>query len=169
MEIDRANIVTKFNTLIKNKSLSTQTENSIYKYSVSKSKEYKWDTDWSNYKLRRIYLNKAVSLYSNLNKSSYIKNITLLKRLKNGELDVTKIAFMTPMQIFPEHWKKMLARKDASEHYLYFKQLAPVTNKYYCSQCHKNRCTEYEVQLRSSDEPMSTLVECLECGYKWGF
>lgn len=169
MDDARTKIVIKFNILVKNKGKSTQIEESIYKYALSRAKDYKWETDWENDKFRRIYMNKAVSLYTNMNNKSAIANKDFIKRIKNGDLDLAKIAFMTPQQIFPEHWEKLIARKKASDNYLYCKQLAPVTDKYYCGKCHKNRCTAYEVQLRSSDEPMSTLVECLECGHNWQF
>lgn len=169
MNVDRFNIVTKFNGLVKNKSKSTKIEESVYKYSVSKAKDYKWDSSWENDKFRRVYMNKCLGLYANLDKNNEIGNKNFIKRVKSGEIDLSKIAFMTPQQIFPEKWKKLMDRKTASDNYLYCKQLAPVTDKYVCGKCHKNKCTSYEVQLRSSDEPMSTLVECLECGYNWQF
>ena len=169
MAVDRSNIVTKFNGLVKNKNKSTLIEKSIYKYSVGKAKDYKWNSSWENGKFRRIYLNKCLGLHANLDKNNKIGNKNFVKRVKSGEIDLTKIAFMTPQQIFPEKWKKLQDRKKASDNYLYCKQLAPVTDKYYCGRCHKNKCTSYEVQLRSSDEPMSTLVECLECGHNWQF
>ena len=169
MEVDRGNVVTKFNTLIKNKGNSKQIEESIYKYALSRAKDYKWDTDWSNVKFRRIYMNKAIGLYGNLDGKNNIANKDFMKKVKGGEIDLTKIAFMTPQQVYPKHWEKLIARKKASDNYLYCKQLAPVTDKYTCGKCHKNKCTAYEVQLRSSDEPMSTLVECLECGHNWQF
>ena len=122
-----------------------------------------------NAKFRRIYMNKCVSLYSNMDKKSNIKNIEFLKRIKSGEYDVNKIAYMLPTQIFPEHWKTMLDRKASNDNYLYCKQLAPITHKYTCGKCKNKNCSEYEVQIRSSDEPMSTLVECVDCGYRWQF
>jgi DNA-directed RNA polymerase subunit M/transcription elongation factor TFIIS len=169
MEMDRDNIVTKFNSVVKNKSKSAKIEDSIYRYSLGKAKEYKWGTTWDNDKFRRIYLNKCLCLYCNLDKNNSVGNKNFLKRVKGGEIDLDKIAFMTPQQLFPEKWKKLLDRKKASDNFLYCKQLAPVTDKYICGKCKKNKCTSYEVQIRSSDEPMSTMVECLECGYSWQF
>ena len=166
---DRKGITLKFNKLIKSKKLSDKIEKSIYMYSIDKANEYKLKTDWDNAKFRRIYMNKCVSLYSNMDKKSNIKNIEFLKRIKSGEYDVNKIAYMLPTQIFPEHWKTMLDRKASNDNYLYCKQLAPITHKYTCGKCKNKNCSEYEVQIRSSDEPMSTLVECVDCGYRWQF
>ena len=169
MDVDRSNIVTKFNTIVKNQTLSKKIEESVYKYSCSKANEYKWNIDWTNVQFRRIYMNKARSNFMNLDKKSSIGNSDFLKRIKSGEIDATRVAFMLPTQVFPKHWEKMQARKKASDNYLYCKQLAPETDKYFCAKCHKNRCTSFEVLLHSSDEPMSTLVECLECGHNWQF
>ena len=33
--------------------------------------------------------------------------------------------------------------------------------------CGKNKCTYYELQTRSADEPMTTFVSCLNCGNHW--
>lgn len=169
MKVDRGNIVIKFNSIVKNKKISTAIELSIFNYSLGKAKEYKWESEWGCDKFRRIYLNKCIGLYCNLDKSNKIGNKDFLKRVKTKGFAVEKIAYMTPQQIFPEKWKKLQDRKKASDNYLYCKQLAPVTDKYFCGKCHKNKCTSYEVQIRSSDEPMSTMVECLECGHSWQF
>ena len=41
------------------------------------------------------------------------------------------------------------------------------TSIFLCSRCKKRRCTYYELQTRSGDEPMTQFVSCLNCGKKW--
>jgi len=41
------------------------------------------------------------------------------------------------------------------------------TDKFRCSNCKKNRCTYYQLQTRSADEPMTTFVHCVECDHRW--
>ena len=41
------------------------------------------------------------------------------------------------------------------------------TDLFQCSRCKKRKTIYCEVQTRSSDEPMTKFITCLECGYKW--
>lgn len=36
-----------------------------------------------------------------------------------------------------------------------------------CSRCGNNRTYSYSKQTRSSDEPMSTFAQCMNCKFKW--
>ncbi|EER02922.1 transcription elongation factor SII, putative [Perkinsus marinus ATCC 50983] len=38
-----------------------------------------------------------------------------------------------------------------------------------CGKCRKSQTTYFQMQTRSSDEPMTTFVTCLNCGNKWKF
>ena len=39
-----------------------------------------------------------------------------------------------------------------------------------CSRCKKkSKCSYYQMQTRSADEPMTTFVTCLECDKQWKF
>ncbi|RNF23394.1 putative transcription elongation factor-like protein [Trypanosoma conorhini] len=42
-----------------------------------------------------------------------------------------------------------------------------VTSLFKCPNCGKNRCSYYEQQTRSADEPTTKFVTCLECKYIW--
>ena len=41
------------------------------------------------------------------------------------------------------------------------------TDQFKCYKCKKRKCTYYEMQTRSADEPMTTFVTCLSCGNRW--
>ena len=41
------------------------------------------------------------------------------------------------------------------------------TDLFQCLRCKKRKTIYCEVQTRSSDEPMTKFITCLECGYKW--
>ena len=36
-----------------------------------------------------------------------------------------------------------------------------------CNKCGSERTTNYQKQMRSSDEPMTVFIKCLKCGKKW--
>ncbi|PHT48547.1 Transcription elongation factor TFIIS [Capsicum baccatum] len=49
---------------------------------------------------------------------------------------------------------------------------APVqasTDKFKCGRCKQNKCTYYQMQTRSADEPMTTYVTCVNCQNRWKF
>ncbi|OQS54859.1 TFIIS [Ecytonucleospora hepatopenaei] len=43
------------------------------------------------------------------------------------------------------------------------------TTMFKCSKCKQNKCTYYQMQTRSCDEPMTTFVTCTTCGNCWKF
>ena len=41
------------------------------------------------------------------------------------------------------------------------------SDMFFCRKCRKRKCTYYQMQTRSADEPMTTFVQCLACGNRW--
>lgn len=41
------------------------------------------------------------------------------------------------------------------------------TDQFQCGKCKQRKCTYYQMQTRSADEPMTTFVTCTNCGNKW--
>ena len=41
------------------------------------------------------------------------------------------------------------------------------TDMFTCRKCKSKRCTYYELQTRSADEPATIFVTCLDCGKNW--
>ena len=110
-----------------------------------------------------------MSLYLNLNKESYLNNKNFLNKVKTPGFNLLNIAFMSPADIFPEQWKKTKDRLDANEEYLYSKSGVFVTDEHKCGRCKERNCSVYELQTRSADEPMTTYIQCINCGNKWSF
>ena len=124
------------------------------------------EVSWENPIFSKIYLNKCVSLYANLDSSSYIKNMRLLERYVSNEFDASELARMDRESLFPEIWKKLLDEKQKSK-FKYKKDTDGATNKFKCSRCKKRVCSYFELQTRSADEPMTVFVTCLNCGKRW--
>ena len=70
----RLNVVNKLNSVIDNKYLSKTIEKGIYNYVIETAKEKVIQRKWSNSIFKKLYLSKVISIYSNLNESTYIKN-----------------------------------------------------------------------------------------------
>jgi DNA-directed RNA polymerase subunit M/transcription elongation factor TFIIS len=162
--------ITKFNSILNNIEISKKIEESIYNYTLYQAKLKGLDANIDDKYFKRIYVNKIITLYNNLDKNSYVKNYHFLDRIINDEnFNIANIAFLTPQELHQEHWKKYLDRQIANDEFLYSRTAGIRTNQYKCSRCKEKNCTYYQLQVRCSDEPMTTFINCLNCGNKWSF
>lgn len=159
----------KFNSLLNDLDISKKIEDSIYNYTVSKCETKGIDKNIDDKYFKRIYVNKIITLYNNLDEKSYIKNKNFLKRLYEGDFEISQIAFLSPLDIHKDHWKKYIDRQSANDEFLYSRTVGIRTNEYKCGRCKEKNCTYYQLQVRCSDEPMTTFINCLNCGHRWSF
>jgi transcription elongation factor S-II len=167
--MSRDKCILTLNEILNNMDISKKIEESIYQYTVSKSTDKCIDENIENKYFKRIYVNKLISLYNNLNPETYIQNKNFLSRILNQEIDIDNIAFLTPQEIHKDHWKKYLDRQTANDEFLYSRTVGTRTQEYKCGRCKEKDCTYYQLQVRCSDEPMTTFINCLNCGHKWSF
>ena len=74
---------------------------------------------------------------------------------------------MDTYKLFPEIWSDIIDEKTKIEKMLKDSLEESATDLFKCPRCHKRKTIYCEVQTRSSDEPMTTFITCLECGKKW--
>jgi len=163
----RTNIRKKLNMIIRKKKLSTNLEKGIYNYTIQTASLRNIVRKWDNEAFTMIYIDKFKSILINLNVKSTINNKELLKRLKNGEFKAREMAFMTHQELYPEKWKSLIDKKikrDKSEGTV---DLSAATDEFFCFKCKKRKCSYYQMQTRSADEPMTTFITCLLCGNNW--
>ena len=161
--------INKFNSLLNDITLSEKIENSIYQYTIKQSEIKGIEPNIEDNYFKRIYVNKIISLYNNLDKESYVKNSNFLNSVLNNDINIDDIAFLSPQEINKEHWKKYMDKQTATDEFLYSRTVGTRTSEYKCGRCKEKNCTYYQLQVRSSDEPMTTFVNCLNCGNKWSF
>jgi transcription elongation factor S-II len=161
--------IKKINEIVKDDNKSNLIENSVYNYTTNISVKRGYPINMENSMFRNTYKNKLMSLYINLKPDSYVKNNNLLKNINANKIDLLKIAFMKPIELFPEKWEDVLKRKIAKKELQYSKFVGNVTDKLICSMCKKNHCSYNKIQMRSIDEPMTTKVRCLNCNHRWQF
>jgi len=149
--------------------LSKKIENSIYNYTKEQSIIRGINENIDNKHFKRIYVNKIISLYNNLNPESYVKNNNFIKRLSNSEIDIDSIAFLSPQDINKEHWKPYIDRQNAADEFMNSRSIGIKTDEYKCSRCKSRDCTYYQLQVRCADEPMTTFINCQNCGNRWHF
>jgi transcription elongation factor S-II len=161
--------INKFNILLNDLVMSKKIEDSIYTYTLKQSELKGIDRNIDDKYFKRIYVNKIITLYNNLDKDSYVKNYNFINRIYNEDFDINNIAFLTPQEIHKDHWKKYLDRQTANDEFLYSRTAGIRTTEYKCGRCKEKNCTYYQLQVRCSDEPMTTFINCLNCGNRWSF
>jgi DNA-directed RNA polymerase subunit M/transcription elongation factor TFIIS len=155
MNQNRDDCINLFNDILSDIDKSTIIEMSIYNYTNNKLKKNITDCNWDSKVFKRVYMNKCISLYN------------FLPKVLNDEICLEDIAFLTPQEVFPEHWKLLLDRKTASDEFLYTNKKIATTDQFKCGKCKKNECTHYQMQTRSADEPSTIFINCVNCGNSW--
>ena len=153
--------------LLEDSELCSSIEDAIIQFSKEKAERERIPRNWENMLFRKIYLNKARSLYTNLNTESYVKNPNFKKKMLSGKIKAEDIPGLTFQQVFPEHWKKMMDEKYKKEQMLYEEKQEAMTTQYKCGRCKSRKCTYYELQTRSADESMTIFITCITCGNRW--
>lgn len=121
--------------------------------------------NWKNPKFATIYRSKFRSVLANLQPASYVGNSRLHTRLTEREFLPRDLPFMKPENVFPEVWKHVIDVKLMRDQFS--EKPEAMTDQFRCGRCKKRECVYQELQLRSSDEPMSLFITCLNCGNRW--
>ena len=163
----RENVRAKLNKIIRKKKLSLNLEKGIFNYTIQVAKQKNIVRKWDNDTFVLIYTDKFRSILFNLNAKSTVKNKELLKKLKTGKFKAHELAFMSHQELFPEKWKSLIEEKIKRDQNEGKVDLSAATDEFYCFRCKKRKCSYYQMQTRSADEPMTTFVTCLLCGNNW--
>ena len=163
----RKNVRNKLNKIIRKKKISLNLEKGIYNFTIKTAKQKNIIRNWNNSTFVMLYVDKLKSIMINLNVKSSVENKDLLKKLKNGDCKPHELAFMSCQEMFPEKWKYLVDAKIKRDKKEGEVDLSAATDEFFCFKCKKRKCSYYEMQTRSADEPMTTFVTCLLCGNNW--
>lgn len=139
----------------------------IFNSSIDYANSLKIPLTWSSHLFMNTYINIARSIYTNLNKDSYVNNINLIEKIKNKEIIPHKLAYMSCEEIFPEKWSHIIEKQKLKFKAAYEIKQISMTDSVKCGKCKNNKISYYEFQTRSADEPMTCYMSCLVCGNKW--
>lgn len=142
-------------------------EKGIYNYTIDRCFNRQVIPLWENQEFVDIYIGKSKSLYINLNDKSYVGNTNLLQKVKKGEVLPYDLAFMDTYKLFPERWIEIMEEKVKKEKMIKDSIQECASDLFECPRCHKRKTIYCEVQTRSSDEPMTKFITCIECGKRW--
>ena len=136
------------------KSLATKIEDSIYNYSVNFCKNNNIDDDGEM--CEYTYNEKYEQILNIIN-----ANIQVFKKnIKEKKIIPEEIEFLTPQELDPAKWKKLLDKREKARKNL---QNANITTEYTCSNCNNKKHTVVSLQTRSADEPMTHFITCTNC------
>lgn len=160
-ETFRDNIKQKINILLKNEKNSSNLEKGIFNFALKEATNRKVVRKWDNPYFVEIYVDRLRSIYTNLNKKD------ILEQIENGAIKPHIVAFMTHQELDPSKWSALIEAKIKRDKNKFETNVEAATDTFTCRKCKTNKCTYYQMQTRSADEPMTTFVQCINCGNRW--
>ena len=157
----RDNVKNKLSDILGNIEYGSNLEKGIFNYSLQEAGERLIVKKWDNIYFVLLYINKLRTIYINL-KNEKIKGLILEKKIKAHEL-----AFMTHQKMLPDKWNPLIDELNIKNQNKYMPKLEASSDNFTCWKCKSKKCTHYQLQTRSADEPMTTFVTCLDCGTRW--
>ena len=141
--------------------IPTNIEKGVYNWAIQHASKNNIVKKWSNPFFVTLYIDRLRSVYINLKKPSVAEMVVQRK------IPAKDFAFMTHQEICPEKWKQLIEDKKVRDKQKYEPNIEASTDNFTCNKCKSKKCTYYQLQTRSADEPMTTFVTCLECGKRW--
>jgi transcription elongation factor S-II len=160
-ECFRANVIIKLTTIIGDNKISENLEKGIYNYTIKECEEKNLLKKWSNESFVLIYIEKLRTLIINL------KDTNLLNNLLSKAVKAHEFVYMSHQELRPELWKSLIEEKKIKDENMYAPKIEASTDNFICGKCKSKKCTYYQLQTRSADEPMTTFVTCLDCGNRF--
>ena len=142
-------------------------ENGIFRASLQQAKKQFIACNWKVKPFCEVYQQILRFIICNLHPASPVNNQRLLTRVIDGEFTLDQIPFMTHYEVFPERWFALKDKLLQREQKILEGNKSRATDQFKCRRCFKRECTYYELQTRSSDEPMTIFITCLNCGKEW--
>jgi len=155
----RKNVSGKFAEKI-NPNLASNMEKGIYNWSINEANSRKIVKKWCNPYFMLIYTDRFRTIWTNLSQE-------IINKLNSGEVKPQTIAFMTHQELNPSKWENAIHRKMLRDKNKYEANIEAASNSFKCRKCHSIKTNYYQLQTRSSDEPMTTFVTCLDCDSRW--
>jgi transcription elongation factor S-II len=157
----RKNVRDKMANIISDENLTDNLEKGVFNYAIKEANSRRIIKKWDNPYFTQLYLDRLRTITINL------KNEELLTQLKNHDITPQALAFMTHQEMNPEHWRKLIDQKIKRDVNKFTSNVQASTDMFTCKKCRSKRCTYYELQTRSADEPATIFVTCLDCGKNW--
>jgi len=154
----RQKLVQKINN--ENK-VASNLEKAIFNYAIKEATQRKIIKKWENPYFVQLYVDRLRTIFQNLS------NPEILSQLQSNELHPQTLAFMTHQEMNPERWQLLIQQKMKRDASKFDTNIEASTDMFTCKKCRSKKCTYYELQTRSADEPATIFITCLDCGKHW--
>lgn len=144
-------------------------ERGIFNYSIYKIYKKKQPVSWENFMFYHTYLTRMIHVFTILDPVSYVnqgsrQNMDLIE---TEAVLPHEIVFKKNKELYPERWTDLIQKRDSKISSLFYENRMNFTDQFKCMKCKERKCTYYQLQTRSADEPMTTFVTCMNCDNKW--
>jgi len=157
MSIEQIYIDESFNKLEKyfNKTITQNIIDGIINFTIIYI-----DCNESLFLINDIYNSKVTELLEIIKSSDYI-----VTSIKNNLINPKELAIMKPYELNPERYKDIIEKKIYEQK----NKEQKGASLFSCKKCKQSNCDISQKQTRCADEPTTTFVTCLECGYSFQF
>jgi DNA-directed RNA polymerase subunit M/transcription elongation factor TFIIS len=159
-DLFRSNIKQKLNEILKDEKNSSNMEKGIFNYCLKEADRHKIVKKWDNKHFIQIYVDRLRSIILNLKGE-------VLHQICDGTIKPHVVAFMTHQELSHEKWSDLIEAKSKRDKNKFEVNIAAATDTFTCRKCKGKNCTYYLQQVRSSDEPCTIFVQCIDCGQRW--
>jgi len=160
--IFRKNIAQYFGNKFSNETVGKNIEMSIYNYSIKEATFRQIIKKWNNPAFCAIYNARLKTFIYNIDNNTDFK-----MQIEQNHISNEHLSTVTHQEINPEHWKLKIDKKINRDRSRFSTNIEASTDMFQCRKCKSKRCTYYEMQTRSADEPATIFITCLDCGKNW--
>lgn len=164
-ETFRSNVTKKLQRFLPDEKDCKNLEKGIFNFALKEATMRKVVKKWDNPYFVELYMDRLRSIYLNMQHKT--TTLTLTNLLVNGDMKPHEIAFLTHQELRPSKWEKMIQDKMKRDKFKFENRIEASTDTFTCRKCKSKKCTYYQQQCRSADEPMTTFVTCLDCDTRW--
>lgn len=143
--------------------LASNIEIAVYNRTISNAETKQIAKSWSNNAFVTLYTSYLRSIINNIQRDHVIGIFT------DATFDPSLIETGTIDQFNPEKWGPVIKQSKMTADGMYEMNAEASSDDFICRKpkCRSKRCSHYQMQTRSADEPMTTYVTCLDCGNRY--
>jgi transcription elongation factor S-II len=141
--------------------IASNLEKAIFNYAIKEATQKKIIKKWENPYFKQLYVDRLRTIVNNL------KHEEIIQQLQSSELKPQVFAFMTHQEMNPSRWSSLIQQKMKRDASRFNTNIEASTDMFTCKKCRSKKCTYYELQTRSADEPATIFITCLDCGKHW--
>ena len=153
----RSKFISDLNKL-KLKKYSKDIEQGVYNF----SKDYVIQNE-VEFMIEQIYQDKSSEIFNKLKEDGK----DLIKLLDKKKIKAIDLAILKPEELNPKIYESILKKEEIRK---YKEENKSANSSFKCSKCGNTKKFDVsQKQIRAGDEPITTFVKCLECGYTFKF